>query len=214
MKGFRDLVAVVGVMPNVSAGGWIEVQGRWMVDREHGQQFKVDGFVRVLAAKGLDIVPAAPTGRAAKRVSETSGREAKTIYRLLEFDPATGAGSREAAGWRHLRYRRGIDGRFGAGASTDPRHSTLRAGHFRWRCEPIAFGRPRHGAGRPDRLGRATDLPMAEIVNIRKLMLPTLALCDEFDSPVPRAATGRGAGDSGRIREINANIIINGPILV
>ncbi len=33
---------------------------------------------------------AAPTGRAAKRLAETTGRTAKTVHRLLEFDPATG----------------------------------------------------------------------------------------------------------------------------
>ncbi|MDR0632458.1 MAG: ATP-dependent RecD-like DNA helicase [Holosporaceae bacterium] len=36
------------------------------------------------------ILLAAPTGRAAKRISEATGREAKTIHRLLEFDPAKG----------------------------------------------------------------------------------------------------------------------------
>ncbi|MDR2267910.1 MAG: AAA family ATPase, partial [Holosporaceae bacterium] len=36
------------------------------------------------------ILLAAPTGRAAKRMSEASGREAKTIHRLLEFDPIKG----------------------------------------------------------------------------------------------------------------------------
>ncbi len=41
---------------------------------------------------GLDTALAAPTGRAAKRMSELTGREAKTIHRLLEvdFDPETG----------------------------------------------------------------------------------------------------------------------------
>src|SRR5690606_6784670 len=33
----------------------------------------------------------APTGRAAKRMSETTGREAKTIHRLLEVDPKNGS---------------------------------------------------------------------------------------------------------------------------
>ena len=33
---------------------------------------------------------AAPTGRAAKRLAETTGRAAKTVHRLLEFEPATG----------------------------------------------------------------------------------------------------------------------------
>ena len=35
---------------------------------------------------------AAPTGRAAKRMSEATGKEAKTIHRLLEFNPAEGYG--------------------------------------------------------------------------------------------------------------------------
>jgi exodeoxyribonuclease V alpha subunit len=36
------------------------------------------------------VVLAAPTGRAAKRLAETTGREAKTLHRLLEFKPAEG----------------------------------------------------------------------------------------------------------------------------
>jgi exodeoxyribonuclease V alpha subunit len=39
---------------------------------------------------------AAPTGRAAKRMSEATGREAATLHRLLEFDPKTGAFKRDA----------------------------------------------------------------------------------------------------------------------
>ncbi|HBT76942.1 MAG TPA: hypothetical protein DEB39_08450 [Planctomycetaceae bacterium] len=42
VKGFRDLVAVVGIMPSVTAGEWIEAGSRWENDREHGQQFKVE----------------------------------------------------------------------------------------------------------------------------------------------------------------------------
>jgi exodeoxyribonuclease V alpha subunit len=40
------------------------------------------------------IVLAAPTGRAAKRMGEATGREAKTIHRLLEYSPKTGGFSR------------------------------------------------------------------------------------------------------------------------
>jgi exodeoxyribonuclease V alpha subunit len=43
-----------------------------------------------MQAKKLNLVLAAPTGRAAKRMSEATGLTAKTIHRLLEFDPATG----------------------------------------------------------------------------------------------------------------------------
>ncbi|MEJ2691131.1 MAG: AAA family ATPase, partial [Deltaproteobacteria bacterium] len=37
----------------------------------------------------LSLLQAAPTGRAAKRLAEATGREAKTIHRLLEFDPTS-----------------------------------------------------------------------------------------------------------------------------
>jgi len=41
----------------------------------------------ILVAKGVEIKLAAPTGRAAKRMAQACGRPAKTIHRLLEFDP-------------------------------------------------------------------------------------------------------------------------------
>lgn len=44
VKGFQDLVPVIGVMPNVTAGEWIEATGLWEVDRQHGRQFKVSGI--------------------------------------------------------------------------------------------------------------------------------------------------------------------------
>jgi len=46
------------------------------------------GIIRALG--GLRILLAAPTGRAAKRLSEVTGMEAKTIHRLLEFKPPEG----------------------------------------------------------------------------------------------------------------------------
>lgn len=52
-----------------------------------GKTTLVNSILKILAAKQLDILLAAPTGRAAKRMTETTGREAKTIHRLLEFDP-------------------------------------------------------------------------------------------------------------------------------
>ena len=48
------------------------------------------GIIRVLQIMGLRILLAAPTGRAAKRMTETPGMEAKTIHRLLEFKPPEG----------------------------------------------------------------------------------------------------------------------------
>jgi len=46
-------------------------------------------LVEACERRGLKIALAAPTGRAAMRLSETSGREAKTIHRLLHFNPHT-----------------------------------------------------------------------------------------------------------------------------
>ena len=56
-----------------------------------GKTTLVDTIVRVLAAKHLRLALCAPTGRAAKRLAEATGREAKTIHRLLAVDPASGA---------------------------------------------------------------------------------------------------------------------------
>ena len=45
------------------------------------------GIIHLFDQLGRRVTLAAPTGRAAKRLSETTGREAKTIHRLLEFSP-------------------------------------------------------------------------------------------------------------------------------
>ncbi len=55
-----------------------------------GKTTLVRGILEVFAGRGRRCALCAPTGRAAKRLSETTGREAKTIHRLLEFDPALG----------------------------------------------------------------------------------------------------------------------------
>ncbi|NEV63734.1 SF1B family DNA helicase RecD2 [Thiorhodococcus minor] len=54
-----------------------------------GKTTVVNSILRILRAKGVDVLLCAPTGRAAKRLSESTGGEAKTIHRLLEFDPQT-----------------------------------------------------------------------------------------------------------------------------
>lgn len=49
-----------------------------------GKTTTLNGILSLYEKDGLDVVLAAPTGRAAKRMSEVTGREAKTIHRLLE----------------------------------------------------------------------------------------------------------------------------------
>jgi len=55
-----------------------------------GKTTLVNSILQILQAKGVQLLLAAPTGRAAKRMSEATGLEAKTIHRLLEVDPKTG----------------------------------------------------------------------------------------------------------------------------
>src|SRR6516164_1132978 len=55
-----------------------------------GKTTIVNAVLRVLAAKGVRLMLCAPTGRAAKRMTEATGFEAKTIHRLLEVDPRGG----------------------------------------------------------------------------------------------------------------------------
>ncbi len=54
-----------------------------------GKTTVVNSILRIIRAKGVKVLLCAPTGRAAKRLSESTGCEASTIHRLLEFDPRT-----------------------------------------------------------------------------------------------------------------------------
>ncbi|GAB0119802.1 ATP-dependent RecD-like DNA helicase [Acidisoma sp. 7E03] len=55
-----------------------------------GKTTLVNAILRVLRAKRIDVALCAPTGRAAKRLSETTKLEGRTIHRLLEADPSNG----------------------------------------------------------------------------------------------------------------------------
>ena len=55
-----------------------------------GKTKTVQAILHLLQSKGKQALLAAPTGRAAKRLAETTGHEAKTIHRLLEVSPKEG----------------------------------------------------------------------------------------------------------------------------
>ena len=55
-----------------------------------GKTTTTQGIIAALKKAGLRVLLAAPTGRAAKRMSEATGMEAKTIHRLLEDNPQDG----------------------------------------------------------------------------------------------------------------------------
>lgn len=53
-----------------------------------GKTTIINGLISMYEKQGLSVLLAAPTGRAAKRMSEATGHEASTIHRLLEFMPS------------------------------------------------------------------------------------------------------------------------------
>ena len=55
-----------------------------------GKTTVTKGIIQLFEQNGFDILLAAPTGRAAKRMTETTGKPAKTIQRLLEYKPPQG----------------------------------------------------------------------------------------------------------------------------
>ena len=61
-----------------------------------GKTTLVRGLVTILQRCGLRILLAAPTGRAAKRLEEAAGKEAKTLHRLLEYNPVERVWGRNA----------------------------------------------------------------------------------------------------------------------
>ena len=61
-----------------------------------GKTTIVNSILKIFNAKRLKCILCAPTGRAAKRMTETTGCGAKTIHRLLEVDPANFAFKRNA----------------------------------------------------------------------------------------------------------------------
>lgn len=62
-----------------------------------GKTTLVNSILTILRAKNVQCLLVAPTGRAAKRLTESTGMDAKTIHRLLEIDPATGRFGRNEA---------------------------------------------------------------------------------------------------------------------
>jgi exodeoxyribonuclease V alpha subunit len=56
-----------------------------------GKTTVIRAILRTFEMSGMKVSLAAPTGRAAKRLKESTGRTAMTIHRLLKYDPTTGS---------------------------------------------------------------------------------------------------------------------------
>ncbi len=71
-----------------------------------GKTTIIDAIIRYFLKKGMDIRLCAPTGRAAKRMTESTGQPAETIHRLLEFSGVPEEGERDH---RSLKFGRNAD---------------------------------------------------------------------------------------------------------
>lgn len=76
-----DKMQIIAVTEAVSNGITIITGGPGT-----GKTTTINTIINLLEGEGLDILLAAPTGRAAKRMTEATGHEARTIHRLLEID--------------------------------------------------------------------------------------------------------------------------------
>ena len=120
-----------------------------------GKTSSLDTVLRILTAKGVRVLLAAPTGRAAKRMTEQTGIEAKTIHRLLEIDPKHGGFSRTEENLLDCDLLV-IDETSMVDVPLMNALAESRAGRCgpfaRWRCGPTAVGWIRAGARRHHRL--------------------------------------------------------------
>src|SRR5262249_33380056 len=119
-----------------------------------GKTTLVNSLLRILRAKSVEVALCAPTGRAAKRLAESTGLEAMTIHRLLEADPSAGGFRRDEAfpldcgllvidetSMVDVPLRRGLARRAG-------KIGAVAGG----RCRSIAVGRAGTGPGRHHRI--------------------------------------------------------------
>ncbi len=75
-----------------------------------GKTTTINTIIRYFEAEGMDILLAAPTGRAAKRMTEATGYEARTLHRMLELSGMPEEGTGSSASLNHsIRFERNED---------------------------------------------------------------------------------------------------------
>lgn len=90
-RGHREVVTVVGTLPEVRAGEWLEAHGTWTVDAKHGQQFKaevlkttrpdtIEGIERYLASGLIKGIGPVLAGRLVKAFGER-------VFEIIDTDP-------------------------------------------------------------------------------------------------------------------------------
>ena len=176
-----------------------------------GKTTLLRSLLAALDAAGLKPTLAAPTGRAARRLAEASGREANTIHRLLEYAPETGEFLRNEQFPLRTNYlvvdeASMMDIELAASLPARTHAQLIVAAG--WRSRPAPVGRPRQraerryrfgsgavgrvarglspGAREPDRLQR----PSAESRrDARRLRTTRLAIFSSSSAPRPRMSS-------------------------
>lgn len=91
VKGHKDLVTIIGSLPAVSEGEWVEAEGIWIQDKQYGQQFKsqqlrltppttLEGIEKYLASSLIKGIGP----RYAKKLVQTFGQD---VFDIIEKKP-------------------------------------------------------------------------------------------------------------------------------
>jgi exodeoxyribonuclease V alpha subunit len=120
-RGHRDLVTVVGTLPEVRAGEWLEAQGRWIVNKEYGQQFQAEilrtappttaeGIEKYLASGMIKGIGPVLAGRIVKAFQERTFEIIDSDPHNLTFVDGIGKHRKEmiTAAWREQKAIREI----------------------------------------------------------------------------------------------------------
>jgi len=113
VRGRREPVTVVGTLPEVRAGEWLDAEGRWQVDKAHGRQFRAEhlrtaapstkeGIERYLASGLVEGI--GPT--LAERLVRKFGADVLTVIETFRWRPAV-TPARRSTRTRPSRGRRG-----------------------------------------------------------------------------------------------------------
>lgn len=120
-RGHRDLVTVVGTLPEVRPGEWLEAQGRWIVNKEYGQQFQaqilrtmppttVEGIEKYLASGMIKGIGPVLAGRIVKAYKERTFEIIDARPHSLTYITGIGAGRKQkiAQAWQQQKAIREI----------------------------------------------------------------------------------------------------------
>ena len=231
-RGHRDLISLVGIVPDVNPGEWVEARGHWEIDRQHGRQFRA-GDVRVAepdTLEGIEKYLGSGLIRGigphfARKLVEKFGRDVFDVIdrrsALLLTVDGIGATRREAirAAWAEQKTVREIMSfLMSCGVSTARAHRIYREygekAIEKVRLDPYCLARDIHGIGFKsadaigEQMGIARDSDLRARAGVEHVLQE---LTDEGHCAYPRGDLGTAAEEMLSIgREIVERAIDHG----